>query len=401
MNSETAEVQGLYGPFALSERLVQQLWIDQPWGRADLKLWHGERCRIHFVGDWNHSGGPDFRNGMIEIDGMMIKGDIEIHFYAEDWSRHGHHNNPEFDRTVLHVCMFPPKGLAVDCRTYSGKPLPLLILAPLMPQDLESILDNYQSNEQPAWQMALIDLQKKVGPETLSIALIQGARQRFDAKQKFAQWMIQREGWEKACHEWFLGQLGIPRNRAAMVSCAQRFPLSEMQHSKFDPVQAMASNSVRWQRSGLRPASQPLNRLRQYHRLVKARPEWPEIWQRKESIPAPGDPGFMALTKWRRKHGIMLFKQWIEREMLNSIWTGSRLDTLVVDVLLPLKQVEQPDIDYFPLWFHWWAGDWPDSYFETARELKFQSPQRRNGWFQGLFEWILNHRLDQSIPSSR
>lgn len=397
MNSEIAEVQGLYGPFALSERLVQQLWIDQPWGKEEFKLWHSERCRIHFAGDWNHTGGPDFRNALIEIDGIMQKGDIEIHFYAEDWVRHGHHNNPEFDATILHVCMFPPKGLALDCHTFSGKPLPLLILAPLMPEDLESILDNYRTSEQPPWQGALADLREQVGRDKFFVELIQRARHRFEAKQKFAQWIVEREGWEKACHEWFLGQLGIPRNRAAMVSCAQRFSLSAMQDEKFDPVHAMASNRVEWQRSGLRPASQPLNRLRQYHRLIQAQPDWPQIWQAKTSIPAPCDPGFKPVTQWRQEEGIIRLKHWIENDLLKSVWTGSRFDTLVVDVLLPLKQVQHATTDYFPLWFHWWAGDWPDSYFQAARELKFPNPNRRNGLFQGLFEWVLNYRMNQSI----
>jgi hypothetical protein len=330
MNSELAEVQGLYGPFALSERLVQQLWMDQPWGRDEFQLWNGERCRIDFVGDWNHGGGPDFRDGLMEIDGQRIKGDIEIHFYAEDWVRHGHHNNPEFDNTVLHVCMFPPKGLAVDCHTYSGKPLPLLILAPLMPQDLESILDNYRPNEQPAWRLALMDFKKNSGRETLLIELIKGARQRYAAKHKFAQWMIQRESWQKACHEWLLGQLGIPRNRAAMVSCAQRFPLELMRNANFDPQQAIVSSSVKWQRSGLRPASQPLHRLQQYHQLLQKQPDWPGLWQAIDSVPTPGDPGLIPVTAWRRENGILQFKNWVERDLLKSIWTGSRLDTLEI-----------------------------------------------------------------------
>ena len=51
--------------------------------------------------------GPDFLGAEIEIAGSTVLGDVEIHFRSSDWRAHGHHENPSFERVVLHVILFP------------------------------------------------------------------------------------------------------------------------------------------------------------------------------------------------------------------------------------------------------------------------------------------------------
>ncbi|MCC5833546.1 MAG: DUF2851 family protein [Opitutales bacterium] len=398
MSIKVAEIQGWYGPLALSERFIQMLWAEQPWRKEPLRLWNGESLRVLSPGLWNHGAGPDFRKARLELNGQSLLGDVEIHLYPEDWRRHGHDQAPEFAGVVLHVCVFPPVQPDLACVTAAGQELPLWLMAPYLPEDLEHLVDHFREDERHHWRMSLQDaFGQRTEAETFE-RFARLAGDRFSAKVAFADWLVRRDGWEQACHELLLGYLGMPGNRAAMLACAQHFSWQVMAAPDFSIAGAVDLFANKWRRQAMRPANRPSLRLQQYRRLLQERGNWMQAWQ--------GFQWSYGLPKlepeqgnFRKLNGLNELRDWIRSDLWAKVWTGSRFDSLVVDVLMPLKQSQSQSFDWFPVWFNWWAGDWPDSYPLAVNEIRLPSPLRRNGYFQGLFEWILNWQNNGALNS--
>ncbi|MCS7001422.1 MAG: DUF2851 family protein, partial [Dehalococcoidia bacterium] len=71
--------------------------------------------------------GPDFRDAILAFpDGQILRGDIEIHVRAADWTAHGHHRDPAYNGVVLHVV---GEGPAVSVRRHDGAATPTVVVA--------------------------------------------------------------------------------------------------------------------------------------------------------------------------------------------------------------------------------------------------------------------------------
>lgn len=82
---------------------MQRAWRYRLWGTGRLKTIQGKYIRVLDAGRLNTSGGPDFMDARISIDGNVLAGSIEIHRYASDWHRHGHDDDHAYDNVILHV----------------------------------------------------------------------------------------------------------------------------------------------------------------------------------------------------------------------------------------------------------------------------------------------------------
>ena len=69
------EMQGLYGPYSLSERVLQKIWLRQDFSADELRTVSGQRLRIEFPDNWNHLGGPDFKDAFFQIDATAFCAD--------------------------------------------------------------------------------------------------------------------------------------------------------------------------------------------------------------------------------------------------------------------------------------------------------------------------------------
>ena len=86
----------------ISERLLIQVWQQLP-ARADLITEEGKPMRLIYPGRENDDQGADLRDAVILSARRLLKGDIEFHRWSSDWKKHQHHQNPEYNRTILHV----------------------------------------------------------------------------------------------------------------------------------------------------------------------------------------------------------------------------------------------------------------------------------------------------------
>jgi len=84
------------------ELAIQRQWAAVRRG-AEFKLSNGGALRVISPGTWNRMPGPDFRNAKLELNGVTIRGDVEVHVKAGDWIAHGHGGDPMYADVILHV----------------------------------------------------------------------------------------------------------------------------------------------------------------------------------------------------------------------------------------------------------------------------------------------------------
>ncbi len=384
-------MQGLYGPFTLTERVVQKIWLRADFDRSQLTLVDGRKLEIRTVGVWNLLGGPDFRGARLAIDGQALTGDIEVHFHVADWRAHQHEADPAYANVALHVVMFPPEPAERPARRGDGAEIPTLVLLPHLHRDLEE----YASDDALEVITARDAWEKFAGlaatpPAELPGRLRRKAAERWRQKVRFAKLRIERVGWAAAAHCTALEILGYRFNRPAMLTVAMRYPL-EMWTPDLDVAHVYEASGAAWQAQGVRPANQPRTRLRQYQAWAVACPGWPDrLLQMAVTLP---DGGLEAMpTKVAREaFGLSRLRERFARDLTGSSVGGTRFDTLVCDGFLPLVAAHAGR-DAAMVWFHWALGDVPDQVRAALPRLGVAgrgAPPLCHGWAQGLLGWLL------------
>lgn len=87
----------------------------------------GRHLRVVFPGRRWGGPGPDFVGAVLaQMDGTLIRGDVEVHVRASSWAAHHHASDPGYQQVVLHVVR-EADVLALDGR---GAHLPTVQLEP-------------------------------------------------------------------------------------------------------------------------------------------------------------------------------------------------------------------------------------------------------------------------------
>ncbi len=388
-----AEMQGLYGAFSFSEKLLQKLWWRGDFDRAAATTLDGQPVRIAHPGKWNLLGGPDFTSARLRFGGEGapdLVGDVELHLRSGDWDTHGHARDPAYDRVLLHVVLFPPEPGRVT-RGAGGRVIPVLVLLPLLHRALEEFATD-EAVESLA-DRPLARLPQELGPlspAALVDLLQRHARTRWQQKVHFADVRLRRLGWEAALHHAALEILGFRFNRGAMLRIAGQCPLPAWCAGQVDPAEVFRSEQTSWSLQGVRPANHPRRRLGQYATWVQAVPDWPA------RVLALGASrlgiGLTESTRTaRRASGLSAVRARVAREICADAIGGTRLDNLVCDGLLPLLAAQTAN-DFYGCWYHWFTGDLPPVVIGGLRQLGFFDGRDQpacHGAAQGLLGWLL------------
>lgn len=381
------EFQGYYGPYQASEILLQKIWLKSAFDIRGLKDQWGREVNVEFAGQWNRLDGPDFKRARLTIDGEFIEGDVEVHFRHGDWTAHGHDRDSGYDEVVLHVVLFPVKSIAHPTLTSRGVVVPTVSLIHLLWYDLEeyatedSIISSTGVDQTPFVE-ELLGFPLKTRVEILK----ERARERWKLKKHFAKLRVEQLGWTKACHMSALEAMGYGRNRVPMLLVASRYSIEAFHQDEVELEELWQAGEGKWRLRGTRPANHPRLRLSQYLAWAKYRPCWPErLVDLAKELPTDfsGDEDGKTFRRYSRMTALR--KRLSDFVMADQL-SGSKLNTLFCDALLPLLAARL-DGDYFPLWFHWYAGNAPDS---SAADLKTLEVAGRgvgptaNGWIQGV-----------------
>lgn len=394
-----AELQGLYGPFTLAERVVQKIWLRGDFTLSQAVLSDGRPLVMRAAGAWNLQAGPDFLGARLVIGGREVTGDIEVHFHASDWRAHGHAADRAYANVVLHVVMFPPTADEAPARHADGRDIPTLVLLPLLHRDLEEYasddaLEVITARDQwePFAELAALPLATRQ-------ALIQRqAAERWRQKVHFARLRIAKLGWAAALHQTALEILGYRQNRAAMLAVATQYPLA-VWNTAIKPEAIFEEFRTRWQGQGLRPANHPLKRLRQYQCWVVAQPDWPQRLLQLIPLSPPCAGETWASTRTARQLlELKALRVRITRELLSNTIGGTRMDNLVADGFLPMLAA-QTGGELLPTWYHWYLGDSPAQWRRALPRLGLADGRDLpccQGCAQGLLGWILERQARAS-----
>lgn len=358
------ELQGLYGPYAFPERLLQKIWLLGRFETRAARLADGRRLEVLAPGRWNRLGGPDFREARLRIDGQEVAGDVEVHFHAADWRRHGHDDDPAYAGVVLHVVLFESRRDEPPARTSKGRTLPVLVLLPWLHCNLEEFAAD--DAVEALTQQDAVGLAERLlahSPEERLAQVQAAAKVRWEQKVHFARLRVERLGWEAACHHTALEILGYRQNRAAMLGVAERYPLAAWREG-LETAELLAAGDGRWCRQGVRPANSPSRRLEQYRAWVAAVPDWPARWAECSMPASPfGPDGFPELADIgaaRRRLGLASWRERVAAEVLGGAVGGLRMHTLIGNGLFPLRAARTAS-SLFGCWYLGEAGEAPDS----------------------------------------
>lgn len=107
----------------IPEKLLHFIWQFQYFNKAELQTEAGEFLQILKQGNYNLNQGPDFSNGSVKIDNIILAGNIELHINASDWYKHHHTKDSNYSNVILHVVWNNDKPVII-----AGKQIPTLVL---------------------------------------------------------------------------------------------------------------------------------------------------------------------------------------------------------------------------------------------------------------------------------
>ncbi len=209
----------------LGELTVQRLWAAGMLGTTGETTQH-QFVNIVELGEWNHGAGPDFLRAEIEIDGRTLRGDVEIDSQVQDWERHGHGANPDFNRVVLHVVLSPPPA-GWYTRTEQHAEVPVLYLSP------ERVKEAHAQMKRPGFSAVRLSNPcryplAEMGVEDIVNLLQAVASHRIVCKRKRFRNKAGALGWRQAWYEAWAETLGYRANKEQMVMLARRAPLNSL-----------------------------------------------------------------------------------------------------------------------------------------------------------------------------
>jgi hypothetical protein len=386
-----AEIEGEYGPLTVTEELVQKIWARGDFRRTDLQTQEGADLEILDLGNWNRLAGPDFKNVRIRVDGHLLNGDAELHFFESDWTAHGHEGDPAFANVILHILVFPSKSgkRAVGCSVKHS-----FLFLDALPQSLENyaeeeVLGALAAGEETALEDWLLAIPT---PERLKY-LVEAAEKRWHAKVKYAARRISMLGWEEACHHTGLEILGYRYNRAAMLFIAGDYSLKALRDGDFSAGDLYRAGEGRWRLSGTRPANQPFQRLVQYETWVKKKPFWPDNLS--ACVSWFSEWGDRSVTDTSRKLlEISNLRAHISENVVANSVGGTRIENLICDGLFPLLAAKT-GIPLFAHWFHWFPGDVPSALKTLLKTTLGEADPKLplcNGSIQGALQRMIEIR---------
>ncbi len=359
--------------YRIPEVIVEALWNREAVPGRVFNSRDGSLVRIVKPGRRGRYAGPDIRDAVVEINGRVLQGDIEIHEHPDDWRRHRHHLDPAYGNVLLHVVLWSGNGerggLRSAARSSAFAPPVEIVLSSQMTAAFRSALEEAVTQARNdeggllcrSWNDAVPLEEKRAVLACMAASRFE--RKRAEMEERWRMVTTSGEDEFQVLYEYCARSLGYAANADPMQRLAHELPLSFWKVSGFSdeelfPALAVAAGlehavvstlpfeeraewrrsvdrvrrrvarlpSVRWVIGGVRPSNRPRRRLRVLAFWIPRFLD--EDWRGKVFRLGRERPSAKALLS--RVCG--LFQPFGCRE---SLLGDTRLRAMLVNVLLP------------------------------------------------------------------
>jgi hypothetical protein len=212
-------------PADFPESQVVRLWQQDLPGRTDLVTEADGPVRIVYPGRPNDDRGADLRDAVIATPEGLVTGDIEVHVRSSGWWAHGHHQDPVYNRVVLHVVFWDDARQSVSLQ--NGRRVPTLALHRFVTAPVKQ---PKKRSAAAGWHQAPCrGAGRHLGDSHLGEILdLAGDRRCLAGSAGFGAAVSEDEAGQ-ALYQGILRALGYARNKHPMVELACRLPLRTLE----------------------------------------------------------------------------------------------------------------------------------------------------------------------------
>ncbi len=315
-------------PIAIHEDILRHLWSKLYLDVERLTTLDGRKLKIISPGVLNRGSGPDFRDGVIVLDGQTFFGDVEFHRTNDDWKIHLHNNDPKYNSVILHVVFHgsPSAGVTTSA---SGRLIPVLAIDEFLSSSLEKIVEHAIRDEHISRSAPLRCLQHNdtVGTDILDqwvqtlyrerlkekavrmfgrlVEIIDEQRRGvFEPSEKYRasrkeenpdeipvpetqideEELRRADVWEQLLYEEFMDGLGYSQNRIPFVALANRVSVQRLKSSfASHELATLELEAILFRVSGLLPENQLLNDQQSKIRLHELHAAWKNLTMSSEA----------------------------------------------------------------------------------------------------------------------
>jgi len=250
----------------MREAELYSVWAYQKLNH-DLYTTTGDAVRVLYPGNLNSDRGADFKDAYLKIGEKEFHGDVEIHIKKRDWLNHKHQHDPEYNKVILHLIWENDDSQVI---TNSQQTIPTLLLS-------EFYLPEKKVTEKIAYDCHFFSGLDK---NQLNYLLYNCGKKRLIKKSDLIRQISYLEPYEETIYKSIAGALGSPNNKLGMTLVAAEVKKRELASITQRGLTSYSErilkevgltennhNSSAWQRFRVRPASQPVKRVREYIRF--------------------------------------------------------------------------------------------------------------------------------------
>ena len=149
---ERSEEYDSGGEWPIPEKTLARLWQKRAARQREFRTSSGRRVRVLYAGRPGTAAGPDFRDALLEVEGLgLVQGDVELHLRQQDWYHHGHADDPNYNGVVLHGALETDNNSgARPTNLRSGHQAPVISLASLLVEEIPAQDRGAEDGEQAA-----------------------------------------------------------------------------------------------------------------------------------------------------------------------------------------------------------------------------------------------------------